>query len=47
VAARFEAMWRMARETGASLNQIGRQLGGRHHTTVLHGIRAYEKNFGA
>lgn len=28
---------------GVSLNQIGRQLGGRDHTTILHAIRAVAK----
>ena len=29
----------IARElTGASLQEIGREFGGRHHTTVLHSI---------
>lgn len=39
---RQEAYW-LARKTGRySLSQIGRFFGGRDHTTVLHGIRAYE-----
>jgi len=41
VAARQECMWRMREETTASLPQIGRALGGRDHTTVLHGLRRY------
>lgn len=41
--ARQEAMWRISRELGRSLPEIGRMMGGRDHTTVLHGIRAYEK----
>jgi chromosomal replication initiator protein len=28
---------------GASLQEIGRQFGGRHHSTVLHSIRKIEK----
>lgn len=39
--ARFEAMYRMRYETTMSLPAIGRKLGGRHHTTVLHGIRKH------
>jgi chromosomal replication initiation ATPase DnaA len=46
---RQEAMWRMRQvldEDGRprySLPQIGNFLGHRDHTTVLHGVRAYEK----
>ncbi len=32
------AMYLMREETGASLAEIGRALGGRDHTTVIHGI---------
>jgi chromosomal replication initiator protein len=31
-------MYLMREETKASLVEIGRQLGGRDHTTVMHGI---------
>lgn len=41
VAARHEAMYRLREETTLSLPQIGRLLGGRDHTTVLHGIRKH------
>lgn len=41
--ARQYAMWRMQRETGQSLPQIGRFLGGRDHTTVLYGVRQHAK----
>ena len=41
--ARHYAMWRMRRETRHSLPAIGRFLGGRHHATVLHGVRMHEK----
>ena len=44
VAARHEAMYRMSKETTMSLPAIGRRMGGRDHTTVLHGIRKYEAN---
>lgn len=39
--ARFEACYDLARLTKMSLPQIGRRLGGRDHTTVLHGIRRH------
>lgn len=41
VLARHEAMYRMAHETRMSLPMIGRRLGNRDHTTVLHGIRQH------
>jgi hypothetical protein len=41
--ARFECYWRARRETALSLPQIGRLMGGRDHTTVLHGCKKYEK----
>jgi chromosomal replication initiation ATPase DnaA len=40
--ARFEAAWRGKRETPLSLPQIGRLLGGRDHTTILHAVRKYD-----
>lgn len=39
--ARQEFMY-LANKAGRSLPQIGLFLGGRHHTTVLHGVRAHE-----
>ncbi len=39
--ARHYAMWRMRQETRQSLPQIGAFLGGRDHTTVLHGVRKH------
>lgn len=33
--------------TGLSLGTIGRILGHRHHTTVLHGLRAHQRRVGA
>jgi len=47
VAARNEAMWRMKRETSLSLPAIGHKMGGRDHTTVLHGIRRHEARIAA
>ena len=41
--ARQLAMWFARRHTTLSLPRIGKALGGRHHTTVLHGIRATRK----
>lgn len=38
---RQEVYWRAYNETGASLPEIGRALGFRDHTTVMHGVRAY------
>jgi chromosomal replication initiator protein len=43
---RQEAYWLCAKETGASLPQIGRAFGDRDHTTVLHGIRQHKKRMG-
>jgi hypothetical protein len=39
---RFEA-YALLRGMGASYPQIGRLLGGRHHTTVMAGVRVFEK----
>lgn len=41
--ARQDAMWRLKNETKMSLPQIGLALGGRDHTTILHGIRKHEE----
>lgn len=43
VAARHEAMWRLRNETTMSLPEIGRRLGGRDHTTVLHGVKRHQE----
>jgi chromosomal replication initiation ATPase DnaA len=43
VFARQFIMYWARRRTGFSLPQIGRHLGGRDHTTCLHGQRAYVK----
>lgn len=40
---RQEVMFRAFKETTLSLPAIGRHLGGRDHTTILHGIRQHEK----
>lgn len=40
--ARFEVMWRARHETGASYELIGHVLGGRNHSTIMHGIERYE-----
>lgn len=39
------AMYLLRTETDASLLEIGTELGGRDHTTVLHGIRQIERAF--
>jgi len=39
--ARFEACYEMRRLTLLSMPQIGKILGGRDHTTILHGIRQH------
>lgn len=36
---RFAAMWAARELTEYSLPQIGRALGGRDHTTIIHGLR--------
>ena len=41
--ARQVAMYLIRRHTGASLPDIGRRMGGRDHTTVMHGIRRVEE----
>ena len=40
---RHELMWRLRRETPLSYPAIGRRLGGRHHTTVLNGVRLHQR----
>jgi len=40
--ARQELMWLLRRQERWSLPQIGRFLGCRDHTTILHGIRAHQ-----
>jgi chromosomal replication initiator protein len=38
------AMYLLREDTGSSLLEIGAELGGRDHTTVLHGIRQIERS---
>lgn len=47
VRARQEAMYLIYDNTTLSLPRIGHKLGGRDHTTVLHGCRAHAKRTGA
>ena len=47
VSARQEASYRLNIELGFSLKQIGRMLGNRDHTTVLHAIHRHKKNLAA
>lgn len=42
VLARHEAAYRLAKETRLSVPQIGRKLGNRDHTTIIHAIRCHE-----
>lgn len=44
---RQHAMWLMAQQPHLSLPMIGRFLGGRDHTTVLHGVRAHAARIAA
>jgi chromosomal replication initiation ATPase DnaA len=44
---RFEAMYRMKTETLMSYPEIGRRLGGRHHSTVMHGVAQHAKRMEA
>lgn len=46
VVVRHELFFRLSTETTMSLPQIGRAIGGRDHTTVLHGIRMHRKRNG-
>ena len=41
VTARHHAMWLCRTHAGLSLKRIGQVLGGRDHTTVIHGIRQH------
>jgi chromosomal replication initiation ATPase DnaA len=39
--ARQEAWWRAKQETDLSYTLIGMRSGGKHHTTILHGVQRY------
>ena len=39
---RHEFYWRAYNETASSLPEIGRFIGGRDHTTIMHGIKRHE-----
>lgn len=43
---RFEAMWRLYSETEMSIPRIAFRLGGRNHTSVLHGVKVYMQRNG-
>lgn len=43
VIARQHAVWLLRKETGLSLPQIGRALGDRDHTTMIHGIKRHQR----
>lgn len=43
---RQELFYRLRKELGFSLARIGQICGGRHHTTVLHGIKQHCARFG-
>ena len=43
VLARQEVYWRAYTETSRSLDEIGRVVGNKHHTTILSGIRNYRR----
>ncbi len=38
---RFEIMWRARHELGAPYQLIGQVLGGRDHSTIMHGVIKY------
>jgi chromosomal replication initiator protein len=42
--ARMLAYYRLHKELGLSLPQIGRYIGDRDHSTVFYGIKRYESN---
>lgn len=41
--ARQHFMWDLHRNLGLSTTKVGQLLGGRDHTTIVHGVRAHEK----
>lgn len=46
VNARFEAYYRLSTELGYSLPMIGKAMGNKEHTGVMHGIRRYKERMG-
>lgn len=47
VMARQELYWKAHQESALSLPAIGRLVGGRDHTTILHGIRKHQERMEA
>lgn len=41
--ARFEAYYRLSVELGLNMARVGRAMGGRDHTTIIHGISRYKE----
>ena len=41
---RFEIMWRARHELNAPYKLIGQVLGGRDHSTIMHGVAAYARD---
>ena len=41
-AIRHEAMWKARKVSGLSYPLLGRLFAGRNHTTIIHGVAAYE-----
>lgn len=42
VRCRYEIWWSLNKLRGISLSEIGRRLGGFHHTSVMHGVRMFD-----
>ena len=40
---RHEAMWKARKLSGLSYPLLGKLFGGRDHSTIVHGVRAYEE----
>lgn len=45
VRCRHEIWWHLNKKLGVPFNQIGKRLGGFHHSTILHGVRIREAAF--
>lgn len=43
VAARHKVMYRARHETTLPLTEIGRRMGGRHYTSVMHGVSKHQE----